>query len=298
MNSSEHSSHQPLVSVVIPTYNRADTIAETLNSVIAQTYQNLEILIVDDGSTDNTAEVIAPFLADPRVKFIGQKNLERSATRNHGILESSGEYLAFLDSDDMWYPRKIEMQTAFMETHPEVGMCSCRTALINDEMKSPMPPMDDFSEVKIGRMLAELVCYKVNFLSPSWLIRRQCFYEVGLYENLPWIIKHEDFDLNLRLAGRFPVAYLPDVMCAYRMPPGERSFRPERSYPARLRLLKRLLKYQHVPPLTRQERWLIGSTMMHRCASSSWHEFLKGRIWASIRLVCSCARYAIFSILI
>ena len=97
---------EPLVTVVIPTYNRADYIAETIESVLAQTYQNLEIIVIDDGSTDETEQVVARFV--PPVRYVKQKNSERGASRNHGLRLARGEYVSFLDSDDVWLPNLLE----------------------------------------------------------------------------------------------------------------------------------------------------------------------------------------------
>ncbi len=98
----------PFFSVIVPTYNRADFISEAIKSVLAQTFREFELIIVDDGSTDNTKEVIEPFLSDRRVKYIYQENNERAAARNNGIKNASGEWIAFLDSDDIWLPKHLK----------------------------------------------------------------------------------------------------------------------------------------------------------------------------------------------
>ncbi|MCB1873922.1 MAG: glycosyltransferase [Gammaproteobacteria bacterium] len=111
----------PLVSVVIPTFNAASFIVETIDSVLKQTYQPIEIIIVDDGSTDNTLELVENKYKDGVIR-IGQTNSGPSAARNRGINESSGKYIAFLDADDLWLPGKIASQVAVMEKHSDVGL--------------------------------------------------------------------------------------------------------------------------------------------------------------------------------
>jgi glycosyltransferase involved in cell wall biosynthesis len=108
---------EPLVSVVIPSYNRAHVLAETLESVLTQSYPHLEIIVVDDGSTDDTAEVVRPYL--DRITYLPQQNQGLAAARNTGLLRSRGEYVAWLDSDDLWNSEKLGLQIAFLRLHPD-----------------------------------------------------------------------------------------------------------------------------------------------------------------------------------
>lgn len=106
-----------LVSVIMPSYNTAKFIGESIKSVLSQTYTNLELIIVDDCSTDNTDETVKPFLADKRVKYLKNENNSGAAlTRNRALREANGEWIAFLDSDDLWRPEKLEKQIAFMKS--------------------------------------------------------------------------------------------------------------------------------------------------------------------------------------
>ena len=99
---------KPFFSVIIPTYNRAKLVCEAIESVFNQTFKDFELLIVDDGSTDNTKEVLKPYLSDPRVKYIYQENKKRAVARNNGIRNSKSEWIAFLDSDDLWIEDHLE----------------------------------------------------------------------------------------------------------------------------------------------------------------------------------------------
>jgi len=108
----------PLVSIIIPTFNRAHYLLEAINSIFAQNYKNIEIIIVDDGSTDNTSKIIN--LHNKQLHYIYQENGGQAAARNKGIAIAKGKYLAFLDSDDLWTSNKLHKQIRYMQKHPEV----------------------------------------------------------------------------------------------------------------------------------------------------------------------------------
>src|SRR5688572_21324050 len=108
----------PFFSIIIPTYNRADRIAATIHSILAQTFRDFEILIVDDGSTDNTKQVVYGF-TDNRIKYHRKKNEERGAARNAGISMSEGEYITFIDSDDIFYEDHLTVAKQFIDQHAE-----------------------------------------------------------------------------------------------------------------------------------------------------------------------------------
>jgi glycosyltransferase involved in cell wall biosynthesis len=124
----------PLVSIIIPTYNRAYILGETLESVLSQTYGNYEAIVIDDGSSDNTRELVDSFIQrDTRIKYVKQNNAGVSAARNHGMRIAQGEYLAFLDSDDLWKPWKLSIQVAVMEQMPHVLMLWTDMESINEQ---------------------------------------------------------------------------------------------------------------------------------------------------------------------
>lgn len=136
--------HKGLVSVIMPSYNTAAFIAESIRSVLAQTYENWELIIVDDCSKDGADDVIAPFLSDSRVRYLKNDcNCGAAVTRNRAIREAKGEWIAFLDSDDVWMPEKLERQLAFMEAHGYRFSCTgCevigeRSERLNKAYKSP-----------------------------------------------------------------------------------------------------------------------------------------------------------------
>lgn len=192
----------PNVSVIVPTYNRGGQVRDALASVQAQTYQDLELIVVDDGSTDGTAEVVQQF---PGVHYVYQPNRGVSAARNRGVAVSSGELVAFLDSDDLWQPRKLATQVAFFAAHPEAQICQTeeiwlrRGVRVNPHHKHRKMSGDIFAR-SLERCL----------VSPSAvMLRRALFEQVGGFdENLPAC---EDYDLWLRIAATLPV-YLIDTL--------------------------------------------------------------------------------------
>jgi glycosyltransferase involved in cell wall biosynthesis len=155
-----------LVSVLIPTFNRAYTIRRAIESVLAQTYPAIEVLVVDDGSTDETAELIAGY--GPKVRYFYQTNAGVSAARNRGLVESRGEFVALLDSDDAWLPWKVEAQLAVLRAFPEVGMVWTDMKAIDADGKERDPRYlrkfyDAYSKVNL-----EVVCRARGHLVDLW----------------------------------------------------------------------------------------------------------------------------------
>lgn len=189
-------SNMPTVSVIIPTYNRAHLIGGAIQSVLDQTYQDFEIIVVDDGSTDNTAEVVKSF-NEQRIKCIRHdKNRGGSAARNTGIKAAKGEYIAFQDSDDEWFIEKLEKQMKIFETAPpEVGVVYTGFWKIENDKKIYIP--SSWFTQKEGNIHKELL--KGNFVTTqSVVIRKKCFEKSGMFdENLPRL---QDWELVIRLS--------------------------------------------------------------------------------------------------
>ena len=155
----------PSISIVIPTYNRAGTIERALDSVFAQTFQDFEVIVVDDGSRDATRERVA--LYGDRVRYIYQENQGCSAARNRGIAEARGAFVAFLDSDDEWLPLKLDVQVRYLETHPEVDFVAC----MGTEAGTHFDPAD-YSDPSRQFLQSLLVPCPPNMT--RYLVRRSC----------------------------------------------------------------------------------------------------------------------------
>ena len=191
-----------LVSVIIPTYNRGWIIKEAINSVLAQDFKNFELIVVDDGSTDNTFEILNLYGED--IILIRQDNQGVSAARNRGITKASGRFIAFLDSDDLWLPEKLSRQIDFFNLNPDALICQTEEIWMRNNVR--VNPKKRHK--KPSGMIFE-PSLSLCLVSPSAvMVKRTLFDDVGLFdETLPAC---EDYDLWLRISCRHPV-YLIDT---------------------------------------------------------------------------------------
>ena len=190
----------PLVSVVVPTFNRAGQLGEALDSVLAQTYPHWELIVVDDGSRDETPRLLAGY--GPRIRTIPQENRGVSAARNRGIRAAQGDFVALLDSDDYWLPAKLADQVAFFQRHPALMLCQTEEIWVrNGRRVNPKT-----RHRKFGGMIFEKTL-PLCLISPSAvMLRRALLQEVGLFdETLPAC---EDYDLWLRITWKYPVGLI------------------------------------------------------------------------------------------
>jgi len=199
-----------LVSVVIPTRDRRVLTAEAVASVLAQTFPDLELVVVDDGSTDGTAEHLERTFRDTRLQILRQENLGVSAARNRGARETRGDWLAFLDSDDLWLPRKLERQLELLR--PPEPAPACYTEEVWHRRGRWANPRKVHAKYD-GWIFPQ--CLPLCIVSPSSvLLRRDVFDELGGFdESLPAC---EDYDLWLRLAAHYPVRLLPERLIVKR----------------------------------------------------------------------------------
>ncbi|VAW83963.1 Glycosyl transferase, family 2 [hydrothermal vent metagenome] len=188
------------ISVIIPTFNRAYCLPNALNSVLKQTQPPAEIIVIDDGSTDDTANLIQNNF--PQVKYLRQTQLGVSAARNKGINASTAPWIALLDSDDEWLPEKLFRQTALLEENPDLKICHTEEIWVRNGVR--VNQMDKHKK-SAGWLYQK--CLPLCVISPSSaLIHRSLFDEVGLFnEQLPAC---EDYDLWLRICSRYSVAYV------------------------------------------------------------------------------------------
>jgi glycosyltransferase involved in cell wall biosynthesis len=205
------------VSVVIPAYNAADTLPETLESLIAQSFDDFEAIVVDDGSSDDTAEVAAAS-GDPRVRVLSVRNGGVARARNHGIAATNGTYVAFLDADDLWHPEKLELQVQALRADPAAGFCVTGATRIDAQSRElggmPLRRPDD---VCAALLLQSMV---VGCLS-SGLARRDALAQAGDFD--PQFSQSADWDLWLRLAVSTRFLILDEVLVRYRTSPGNMS---------------------------------------------------------------------------
>jgi glycosyltransferase involved in cell wall biosynthesis len=192
----------PLVSIVIPTYNRSSTLYYALISVLNQTYQNFEIFVVDDASTDVTPDLIASF-NDPRIKYIRfEDNRKAGAARNAGMEHSEGKYIAFLDSDDAWLPLKLEKQVALMESLSDEWGCSYTGAYVNK--LGGITKQRVYKPKRSGDLLKDLLMNKFVIWTPTFMFRRSCLDKVGLMDVT--LVRSQDVDFYIRLLAEYKIA--------------------------------------------------------------------------------------------
>jgi len=216
--------HKPLVSVIIPAYNHELYIEEALQSVIDQTYKNIELIIINDGSTDKTAEIIKKFIKinqDKNIQFVDKQNEGVCKTMNKGLVIASGEYFAFLASDDKWTENKLEVQISFMENNKNIGLV-CSDAYFTKFDLSTNIKWSNYKEginqyFKKGIQncnMHEVLLSRPLICAVTVMLRREIFNEVDYFdEQLPG----EDTDLWLRVARKYPVGYIDQPLVYYRM---------------------------------------------------------------------------------
>ena len=203
----------PTVSVVVPTHNRADLIGETLKSILDQTFDDFELIVVDNGSTDGTDRIVEA-IGDSRIRYHWQEDSGLPAnSRNVGIGMALGRYVAFLDSDDLWLPEKLELQVRCFEEHPDAGLVygdAVYTGQTEKEGKSLIRGMIE------GRVFDDLLVFN-RIPTLTVMMRTLCLDEVGLFCEDPELRGAEDYHLWLRIAHRYPIFPVRRVVARYRV---------------------------------------------------------------------------------
>jgi len=206
-----------LVSVVIPTFNRRELVIEAIASVLAQTYANLEVLVVDDGSTDGTGEAIATrYPGEPRVCYTWQPNAERSAARNTGIAQARGEFVAFLDSDDHWLPDKLEKQLAVFVADPSLDLVHADFIISGNLETAAMAPARPAIDGLMQGNLFPTLLQSDPIGTLTVVVRRSALRERGVFSTDRRIIPFEDWEIWTRIAYRSRVGYVPERLAVYR----------------------------------------------------------------------------------
>ena len=295
-----------LVSVVIPTYNRAQQTITAIESVLAQTYTNLEIIVVDDGSSDNSVEIIQRFIRQKANKphplfFLSQTNQGASVARNTGIEKARGEYIAFLDSDDVWLPEKLEWQLqALRQLKDESGVCFTDAQLVNNsgmDVSSFQAHGRHYEQtIGIDRNAAHLLAESFSgFWVSSLLVRADLIRKIGGFS--PDILFVEDRDLHFRLSLVSSIAYVNKQLIRTDRNPSPKGsqLRPWDNVAVQFRqqqiMLEKWLQMDSIlpPDVRRRVRRNLGSLHSHR---ANWH--LENRQYDQARqAVTSAVKYKI-----
>jgi len=203
----EGSLAQRKVSVIIPTYNRRDKIKAAIESALGQTYKNLEIIVVDDGSSDKTFETLGEY--GDKIQYIYQENGGVSSARNRGVKKCSGDLVAFLDSDDRWLSSKIEKQIEFLNMNPcvSVVLCECYFMYENGQIFGQSQRSQYFK--KKSEVLNNIL-NNPSFIPSSVLIEKKILFDIGLFDET--LKTAEDQDMMLKLASKYQIGFLEEPL--------------------------------------------------------------------------------------
>lgn len=203
--------NRPKVSVIIPTYNRAHYLEMAIQSVLHQTFPDFELIVADDGSTDDTQSLVQS-LPDSRLHYVYQEHKGISAAMNTGLRAARGDFIGRLDSDDSWLPDMLEVEVAILDARPEIGLVYGR-AQGTDKEGTLLPEIRGFPEWYPGDSLRSMLI--VDFTSSiTTLVRRSCFDRVGFYDESLNI--NEDWDIVLRIAAHYQFAFVDRVVARFR----------------------------------------------------------------------------------
>lgn len=201
----------PYVSIIIPTYNRAPLIGAAIASVLAQTFSDFEVIVVDDGSTDETEKAVRE-LPDSRIIYIKQERKGRSRARNTALCLAQGRYIAFLDSDDLYLPAKLALQVSYLDSHPHIGMIYTSAYCVDCSGKALN---EKYIASVSGEIYKSIAFFRpVTITLPTVMVRREIFAEVGDFdENMH---RFEDTDMWRRISKVAYIDALPEFTCKLR----------------------------------------------------------------------------------
>ncbi len=247
-------SDTPLVSVVTATYNMGRYVREAVDSVLAQDWPALEVIVVDDGSTDDTAAALAAYEGEPRVRVIRQANAGQTAAKNAGLRAARGAYVGFCDADNAWLPGKLARQVPLLEAAPAAAVAYGDIVLMDSDGRPlPAPPVRRHG----GRITRHLLLE--NFVTfNTALVRRRVLEELGGFDaSLRMAI---DYDLWLRISTRWEFLYLPEPLARYRIWGGQMSHRTDERFANFLRLFERFLAAHPdcVTPAEARRAWAVN----------------------------------------
>lgn len=270
--------HDPKVSIVMPAYNAADTIAASIESVQAQTSTDWELLVVDDGSKDDTAEIVRSF-ADDRITLTTQENAGVSAARNRALEQARGKYVAFLDSDDLWLPEKLARQVEVMDADPEVVLCYAEHRLFFDDPQTSFPhPYPDVADIADDHHRLIVWDY-IGTLTA--MVRRDVLDQVGHFDTS--LFGPEDWDLWLRVAARGKIARINEPLALYRESASGISKAKDRQLAMERRVLEKAIK-NYAPPksVVRTAWWYMR---LKECSLAVRKGDIQGAVTAYLKAV-------------
>lgn len=248
---------QPLASVIIPTYNRCRYVCEAIDSVLAQTYPHLEVFVIDDGSMDDTPQAMKKY--GEKIKYLRQEQLGVCVARNSAIRQAKGQYISFLDDDDVWLPQKIEKDVEFLEKNKDCGFVFCGFYYfsdVNENMGKRV--LTEYEETTYDCLYNKNLIYSTSLVT----MRRECLEKEGLFdENL---IQSADYDLWLRVAKHCKFGAINECLAKYRLHETNMS----KNLKCRIKVYKQIFDK---PEIREGKNWLqrmIRMARMHHYAAS------------------------------
>lgn len=204
-------STKPAVSIIMPAYNAEKTIAESIQSVLNQTFRDWELIIINDGSSDSTSTIVIAY-EDPRIILLEQQNSGVAEARNTGIQDAKGDWIAFLDSDDLWLNKKLEKFVAFIEKYPKKGLIYSNTRFFTEDPKISKP-YNQWKPFVENTDYETLLIY--DYISTlTVMVKREVFKAVGLFDAN--FFGTEDWDMWLRITEKYPIGFLTEELSLYR----------------------------------------------------------------------------------
>jgi len=233
--------NSPAVSVILAAYNRAEFLPQTVESILSQRFQNFELIVIDDGSTDETQRVLVPYAS--RIKYLYQQNRGPSAARNLGMRNARAEWLAFQDSDDLSLPNHLLTLHDYVRNHPDCGMVFANGSYLEGpahNRETIIPEAKSRRLMARGVQLEDLFDKSIVRLQAA-LMSKRCYQEVGGHDESLRISM--DLDLAFRICSRHPIAYIDEVVFSYRKHSGNISANQELRLIENIRVIEKLLEY-------------------------------------------------------
>ncbi len=244
----------PKVSVIIPTYNCAKYLSQAIESVLSQTYDDFEIVIVDDGSTDDTRSLVEGYTNKhpSKISYIYQENRGLACARNTAIRNSRGQYIALLDADDMFLPMRLERGMRTFENNPKIGLVHANLSRMSEDGNVFSTPKRD-SRLLTGRIFENIFLRCADISIPTILVKKECFNRVGLFDEHLTRLGCEDREMWLRVAWEYEVQYLDEVLGLYRVRKDSMSRNREKMMEARYYVIDKFFKENRVNSLLKRK---------------------------------------------